>query len=181
MSATVIISPITVNVDEFTNFSQLFTITGTPPVGDLSIWYTKVLSITIDPKYALTNVIVNTPTVNTLTLSGVFNDVFSRPLKFIDANDKKNAVDGFHNLPQNYLALYSYTAPTATTFTVNFTINVYYYTTDFILTLPTDVALNTYVIPGTFVVRNNWQVANTYFFNSIISGSSAILAASMGY
>ncbi len=174
---TLTLDILTANVDEYVQFTQVFNLITDPATPIDGPWFTKVLSVAFNVPFNIG--VSNSDTV--VTFTGVFEDAFSRPLKYLDNNGKKAMVDGFRKLPSDYEALYSYTAPSATTIVVPFTLSVYFNTVDYINASPSVIAANTVQVNGSFTVRNNWQYSLAAFLTSLSAGSTSKRAIAAGY
>ena len=92
---------------------------------------------------------------SSFTLTGQFNEVFSRTIDYIDSNNAHQTTTTFESLPPTFNAVYKYIAPTDATksqvINVNFSNNT----------------SQQYVVS----VRNNWQVANAKLAENVNKGA----------
>lgn len=169
------ITPDSMSVDEYTTFSQTFVLAFAPPaeLNPQPAAYNYVLhDVTTD-----SSIVVYTKlTQLSFKLEGSFSDVFDRTLKYINYDNTHGVSTRFSLLPATYAALYSYTPASAMQTVFNVTVRM----------RPPNVAIDTlsandyhsYNLP--FIVRNNWQVANTYFVSAVQSAGWAANATSLG-
>lgn len=178
------INPESIPVDEYVDFTQAVTINWEPPTvvavpslpPPTPTPYYNVLHDIQFPDMANSTIKWTRTGDRTFTIYGVFKDVFSRSIKYVNKDNTKGEVTNFSLLPDTYGAVYSYTPTSETQFIVKYTVRMR--DPQAIISALTDNDFDTYT--GVIVVRNNWQISNKYFQESISKGGFAIQAASNG-
>lgn len=201
-SPYILISPDTISVDEYADFTSDLSIVFEAPAVDTTdpayvpeeitvldpsvaydplnphAEYTRVLHDVILPaKYANDTVRWIRTGDRSFTISGAFKDVFNRSIKYVNADGTKGEIPNFSHLPESYGAVYSYTPTTETQLIIQYTVRMR--NPNAIISAITDADLDSYT--GVIIIRNNWQLANSMFRQAIESGGFALQAKKNGF
>ncbi len=182
----IVITPKSFEVDEYVDFTQDISIVWEPPAPTVPAPvipetppepYTWVLHDVILLGDIRASVVKASRTGDmSFTIAGVFKDVFDRSIKYVNKDNTKGEVTNFSLLPDTYGAVYSYTPTSQTQFIVKYTVRMR--DPQAIISALKDEDFDTYT--GSIIVRNNWQISNKYFQDSIAKGGFNIQAAANG-
>jgi hypothetical protein len=171
------ITPESIPVDEYVEFSADVLIKFEPDETVISPEpYLKVIHDIVFPDTIGDKVKWNKTGDMEFSVSGMFSDVFSRSIKYVNADNSKGEVTKFSSLPDTYGAVYSYTPTSESQMVVKYIIRMR--DPNAIISSLKDDDFEQYT--GVIVVRNNWQISNKFFQESIAKGGFSVQASQNG-
>lgn len=167
MNQYIEINPQTIEVMEFEEFNQNFTITHNPPDGIIDSYDYELYTVNIDSDVPTWSTVTYTKLTNmSFNLTGVIGDVFDRNFKYISKDAIYGEVNRFSLLPDSYGGIFSYTSTTANQ--ARFTMNVVMVPVNTPIDQLTTEQFHSYSLE--IMVRNNWTVANSMLTEHVNKG-----------
>lgn len=165
------ITPNVIPVDEYVAFDKTFVIKFTPdasviptPTYDYKfvLVYSDNTGLVQLPKHLKLSVVKETLNNASFKISGVFEDVFDRSIKFTNVDATRGTVDRFNKVPLTFGGIHGYSGPTDSIKTFTYYVKMVPVASN---------SLNTVdFYPITFAVRSNWVVANQKFAAAVKQG-----------